>query len=400
MVTVHDVVVKHLVRCQRLVIDTHALHEQVRAHRLEFKLATDVKVHLVQPLRRGRLLPVHIEADQRPLLVRLHVRVEHIGNADIRSRLELRTHRVLVAQHLSGIHRLRHHAGKELGLLRGHHQPVTVAVIQLSKAGDQLRIRVRHVGRAVFYLQCHAHVADGKPLGLVRLVERAITAVCRQGHARTAGQQQAVLVPAASCAVFVHAPQHITEFHPFVPAHPAFRVVFRVASPEGIERAHGIRCQRGFNVGVRCGVHLHLKHGITARHTVIQRFHVHVRPPVVAGLTALQQVFLHHTAPVGYFHTGRVRIPLIAGIGKVPRRELLGLQYGVLPITLEPRCPVVEHHAGIGRHTFPGFQQGQVVYLAHHAGVLVQRIGFHHVHALPHFAQRNGDVLLLDTGTG
>ncbi len=178
-------------------------------------------------------------------------------------------------------------------------------------------------------------------------------------------------MPAASCAVFVHAPQHITEFHPFVPAHPAFRVVFRVASPEGIERAHGIRCQRGFNVGVRCGVHLHLKHGITARHTVIQRFHVHVRTPVAAGLTALQQVFLHHTTPAGHFHTGRVRIPVIAGIREVPRRELLGLQYGVLPVTLEPCRPVVEHHAGIGRHTFLGFQQGQVVYLAHHAGVLV-----------------------------
>ena len=400
MVAVHDVVVKHLVRSQRLVIDAHALHVQVSPLRFKLQLAPDVEVHLVQPLRGGRLLPVHIEADQRPLLVGLHVRIEHVSDADILTGFKLRTHRVLIAQDLTGIHRLRHHAGKELRLLRGHHQPVTVAVLQGAQTGDQLRVGVSHVGRAVFYLQRHAHVADGKTLGLVRLVERAITAVCRQCHARTAGQQQAVLVPAASCAVFVHAPQHITEFHPFVPAHPAFRVVFRVASPEGIERAHGIRCQRGFNVGVRCGVHLHLKHGITARHTVIQRFHVHVRTPVAAGLTALQQVFLHHTAPAGHFHTGRVRIPVIAGIREVPRRELLCLQYGVLPVTLEPCRPVVEHHAGIGRHTFPGFQQGQVVYLAHHAGVLVQRIGFHHVHALPHFTQRNGDVLLLDTGTG
>ena len=114
----------------------------------------------------------------------------------------------------------------------------------------------------------------------------------------------------------------------------------------------------------------------------------------------MQQVFLHHAAPVGHFHTGRVRIAVIAGIREVPCRELLCLQHRVFPVTLEPRCPVAEHQAGIRRHTFPGFQQGQVVYLAHHAGVLVQRIGFHHVHALPHFTQRNGDVLLLDTGTG
>ena len=93
---------------------------------------------------------------------------------------------------------------------------------------------------------------------------RAVTAVSGQGHTCTTGQQQAVLVPAATGTIFVHAPQHVPELHTLVTAHPACRVVFRVASPEGVKRTHGIRCQRGFNVRVRCGVHLHLKHGIAA----------------------------------------------------------------------------------------------------------------------------------------
>ena len=158
-------------------------------------------------------------------------------------------------------------------------------------------------------------------------------------------------MPAATCPVFVHAPQHVPELHPLVTAHPACRVVFRVAAPEGIKRTHGIRCQRSFNVGVRCRVHLHLKHGITARHAVVQRFHIYVRPPVAAGLAALQQVFLHHTALIRYFHAGRVRIAVIAGIRKAPCRKLLCLQHRAFPVELESRSPVAEHHAGIGRHT-------------------------------------------------
>jgi len=264
VVAVHDVVVQHLVRGQRLVIDTHALHVQVGTCRLKFQLALNVKIHLVEPLGSSRLFTVHIETDQRALFVGLHVRIEHVGNADIRTRLELGTHRVFIAQHLSGIHRLGHHTGQELGLFRSHNQPVPVAVAQLPQAGDQLGIRIRHVGRAVFYLQRHAHVTDGKSLGLVRLVEGAVTAVSGQGHTCTTGQQQAVLVPAATGTIFVHAPQHVPELHTLVTAHPACRVVFRVASPEGVKRTHGIRCQRGFNVRVRCGVHLHLKHGIAA----------------------------------------------------------------------------------------------------------------------------------------
>ena len=157
-------------------------------------------------------------------------------------------------------------------------------------------------------------------------------------------------MPAATGTVFVHAPQHVPELHALVTAHPACRVVFRVASPEGVKRTHGIRGQGGFNVGVRCGVHLHLKHGITARHAVVQRFHVHVGPSVAAGLTALQQVFLHHAAPVGHFHTGRVRIAVIAGIREVPCRKLFRLQYRAFPVALEPCRPVAEHQAGIGSH--------------------------------------------------
>ena len=264
MVAVHDVVVQHLVRGQRLVVDTHTLHVQVGTCRFELQLALNVKIHLVEPLGSSRLFTVHIETDQRALFVGLHVRIEHVGNADIRTRLELGTHRVFIAQHLSGIHRLGHHTGQELGLFRSHNQPVPVAVVQLPQAGDQLRIRVRHVGRAVFYLQCHAHITNSKAFGFVRLVEGAVPTVSGQGHTRTTGQQQAVLVPAATGTIFVHAPQHVPELHALVTAHPACRVVFRVASPEGVKRTHGIRCQRGFNVRVRCGVHLHLKHGIAA----------------------------------------------------------------------------------------------------------------------------------------
>ena len=400
MVAVHDVVVQHLVRGQRLVIDTHALHVQVGTRRLKFQLALNVKIHLVEPLGSSRLFTVHIETDQRALFVGLHVRIEHVGNADIRTRLELGTHRVFIAQHLSGIHRLGHHTGQELGLFRSHNQPVPVAVVQLPQAGDQFRIRVRHVRRAVFYLQRHAHITNSKAFGFVRLVEGAVPTVSGQGHACTAGQQQAVLVPAASCPVFVHAPKHVPELHALVTAHPACRVVFRVASPESIKRTHRIRGQRGFNVRVRCGVHLHLKHGITARHTIVQRFHIYVGPPIVSGLAALQQVFLHHTALVRYFHAGRVRIAVIAGIRKAPCRELLCLQHRVFPVTLEPRCPVAEHHAGIGRHTCSGLQQGQVMNLACHTGVLVQGIGFHHVRSVLHLCQGDGHVLLLYTASG
>ena len=384
MVAVHDVVVQHLVRGQRLVIDAHALHVQVGTRRLELQLALDIEVHLVQPLRGSRFLTVHIETDERPLFVRLHIGIEYVGNADVRARLELRTHRVLIAQHLSGIHRLGHHTGQELGLFRSHNQPVPIPVVQLSQTGDQLRIRVRHVGRAVFYLQRHAHIAYGKPFGLLRLVEGTVTAVSRQGHACTAGQQQAVLVPAATGTVFVHAPQHVPELHALVTAHPACRVVFRIASPESIERAHGIRGQGGFYVGVRCGVYLHLKHGIAARHTVVQRFHVHVRPSVAAGLTALEQVFLHNAVPIHHLHTCRVRITLVAGIREVPGSELLGLQLRMFPVALESGSPVAEHHADIGRHTCSGLQQGQVMNLACHTGVLVQGIGFHHVRSVLH----------------
>ena len=400
MVAVHDVVVQHLVRGQRLVIDTHALHVQVGTCRLKFQLALNVKIHLVEPLGSSRLFTVHIETDQRALFVGLHVRIEHVGNADIRTRLELGTHRVFIAQHLSGIHRLGHHTGQELGLFRSHNQPVPVAVVQLPQAGDQLRIRVRHVGRAVFYLKCHAHITNSKAFGFVRLVEGAVPTVSGQGHTCTTGQQQAVLVPAATGTIFVHAPQHVPELHALVTAHPACRVVFRVAAPEGVKRTHGIRCQRGFNVRVRCGVHLHLKHGITARHTIVQRFHVHVRPSVAAGLTALQQVFLHHAAPVGHFHTGRVRIAVIAGIREVPCRELLCLQHRVFPVTLEPRCPVAEHHAGIRCHTSACLQQRNVMHPAHHTGVLMLRVGFHHVRTLLHLCQGDGHVLLLHTAAG
>ena len=400
MVAVHDVVVKHLVRGQRLVIDAHALHVQVSPLRFKLQLAPDVEVHLVQPLRGGTFLTVHIEADQRALFVRLHVRVEHVGNADVRARLELRTHRVLIAQHLSGIHRLGHHTGQELGLFRSHNQPVPVAVVQLSQAGNQFRVRVRHVGRAVFYLQRHAHITDGKSLRLVRFVEGAVPAIGSQGHACTAGQQQSVLVPAASCTVFVHAPQHVPKLHPLVTAHPACRVVFRVASAESIKRTHRIRCQRGFNVGVRCGVHLHLKHGITARHAVVQRFHIYVGPPVAAGLTTLQQVFLHHTALIGHFHAGRVRIAVIAGIRKAPCRELLCLQHRAFPFSLEPCRAVAEHHAGIGRHTAACLQQRNVMHLAHHTGVLMLCVGFHHVRTFLHLRQGDGHVLLLHPAAG
>ena len=400
VVAVHDVVVQHLVRGQRLVIDTHALHVQVGTCRLKFQLALNVKIHLVEPLGSSRLFTVHIETDQRALFVGLHVRIEHVGNADIRTRLELGTHRVFIAQHLSGIHRLGHHTGQELGLFRSHNQPVPVAVVQLPQAGDQLRIRIRHVGRAVFYLKCHAHITNSKAFGFVRLVEGAVPAVSGQGHTCTTGQQQAVLVPAATGTIFVHAPQHVPELHALVTAHPACRVVFRVASPEGVKRTHGIRCQRGFNVRVRCGVHLHLKHGIAARHTVVQRFHVHVRPSVAAGLTALQQVFLHHAAPVGHFHTGRVRIAVIAGIREVPCRELLCLQHRVFPVTLEPRCPVAEHQAGIRCHTSACLQQRNVMHPAHHTGVLMLRVGFHHVRTLLHLCQGDGHVLLLHTAAG
>ena len=45
-------------------------------------------------------------------------------------------------------HRLGHHTGQELGLFRSLNQPVPVAVVQLPQAGDQLGIRIRHVGRA------------------------------------------------------------------------------------------------------------------------------------------------------------------------------------------------------------------------------------------------------------
>ncbi|VYT53088.1 Uncharacterised protein [Bacteroides ovatus] len=384
VIAVHDVVVQHLVRGQRLVIDAHALHVQVGTRRLELQLALDIEVHLVQPLRGSRFLTVHIETDERPLFVRLHIGIEYVGNADVRARLELRTHRVLIAQHLSGIHRLGHHTGQELGLFRGHNQPVPVPVVQLSQAGDQFRVRVRHVGRAVFYLQRHAHVTDGKPFGLLRLVEGAVSTIGGQSHASTAGQQQAVLVPAATGTVFVHAPKHVPELHPFVTAHPAGRVVFRVASPEGIERAHGIRGQGGFNVGVRCRVHLHLKHGIAARHTIVQRFHVHVRPSVAAGLTALEQVFLHNAVPIHHLHTCRVRITLVAGIREVPGSELLGLQPRMFPVALESGSPVAEHHAGIRCHTSACLQQRNVMHPAHHTGVLMLRVGFHHVRTFLH----------------
>ena len=400
VVAVHDVVVQHLVRGQRLVVDAHTLHVQVGTCRLKFQLALDVKIHLVEPLGSSRLFTVHIETDQRALFIGLHVRIEHVGNADIRTRLELGTHRVFIAQHLSGIHRLGHHTGQELGLFRGHNQPVPVAVVQLPQAGDQLRIRVRHVGRAVFYLKCHAHITNSEAFGFVRLVEGAVPTVSGQGHTCTAGQQQAVLVPAATGTIFVHAPQHVPELHALVTAHPACRVVFRVTSSEGVKHTHGIRCQRGFNVWVRCGVHPHLKHGITARHTIVQRFHVHVRPSVAAGLTALQQVFLHHAAPVGHFHTGRVRIAVIAGIREVPCRELLCLQHRVFPVTLEPRCPVAEHHAGIRCHTAACLQQRNVMHPAHHTGVLMLCVGFHHVRTFLHLRQRDSHVLLLHPAAG
>ena len=400
MVAVHDVVVQHLVRGQRLVIDAHALHVQVGTCRFELQLALDVKIHLVEPLGSSRLFTVHIETDQRALFVGLHVRIEHVGNADIRARLELGTHRVLIAQHLSGIHRLGHHTGQELGLFRSHNQPVPVAVVQLPQAGDQFRIRVRHVRRAVFYLQRHAHITNSKAFGFVRLVEGAVPTVSGQGHACTAGQQQAVLVPAATCPVFVHAPQHVPELHALVTAHPACRVVFRVASPEGIKRTHRIRCQRSFNVGVRCGVHPHLKHGITARHTVVQRFHIYVGPPVAAGLAALQQVFLHHTALIGHFHAGRVRIAVITGIRKTPCRELLCLQHRAFPVALESRSPVAEHHARIGRHTAACLQQRNVMHPAHHTGVLMLCVGFHHVRTFLHLRQRDSHVLLLHPAAG
>ena len=314
--------------------------------------------------------------------------------------MELRTHRVLIAQHLSGIHRLGHHAGQELGLLRSHNQPVPVAIVQLPQTGDQLGIRVRHVRRAVFNLQRHAHVTDGKSLRFVRLVEGAVPTISGQGHTCTTGQQQAVLVPAASCTVFVHAPQHVPELHPLVTAYPACRVVFCVAAPEGVKRTHGIRCQRGFNVGVRCGVHPHLKNGITARHAVVQRFHVHVGPPVTAGLAALQQVFLHHTALVRYFHAGRVRIAVITGIRKAPCRELLCLQHRAFPFSLEPCRAVAEHHAGIGRHTAASLQQRNVMHLAHHTGVLMLCVSFHHVRTFLHLRQRDSHVLLLHPAAG
>ena len=207
-------------------------------------------------------------------------------------------------------------------------------------------------------------------------------------------------MPAATGTVFVHAPQHVPELHPLVTAHPAGRVVFRVAAPEGIKRTHGIRCQRSFNVGVRCRVHLHLKHGITARHAVVQRFHVHVRPPVAAGLAALQQVFLHHTALIGHFHAGRVRIAVIAGIRKAPCRKLLCLQHRAFPVALESRSPVAEHHAGIGRHTAACLQQRNVMHLAHHTGVFMLCVGFHHVRTFLHLRQGDGHVLLLHPAAG
>ena len=400
MVAVHDVVVQHLVRGQRLVIDTHALHVQVGTCRLKFQLALDVKIHLVEPLGSSRLFTVHIETDQRALFVGLHVRIEHVGNADIRARLELGTHRVFIAQHLSGIHRLGHHTGQELGLFRSHNQPVPVAVVQLPQAGDQLRIRVRHVDRAVFYLKCHAHITNSKAFGFVRLVEGAVPTVSGQGHTCTTGQQQAVLVPAATGTVFVHAPQHVPELHALVTAHPACRVVLRIASPESIERTHGIRGQGGFNVGVRCGVHLHLKHGIAARHTIVQRFHVHVRSSVAAGLTALQQVFLHNAVPIHHLHTCRVRITLVTGIREVPGSELLGLQLRMFPVALESGSPVAEHHAGIRCHTAACLQQRNVMHPAHHTGVLMLRVGFHHVRTLLHLCQGDGHVLLLHTAAG
>ena len=114
----------------------------------------------------------------------------------------------------------------------------------------------------------------------------------------------------------------------------------------------------------------------------------------------MQQVFLHHAAPVGHFHTGRVRIAVIAGIREVPCRELLCLQHRVFPVTLEPRCPVAEHQAGIRCHTSACLQQRNVMHPAHHTGVLMLRVGFHHVRTLLHLCQGDGHVLLLHTAAG
>ena len=86
--------VQHLVRGQRpVVIDAHALHVQVGTW-------PDLNSNW---LRMSKFtLSSHLEAADShrsppktaPLFVGLHGRIEHAGNADIRTRLELGTHRV------------------------------------------------------------------------------------------------------------------------------------------------------------------------------------------------------------------------------------------------------------------------------------------------------------------
>ena len=236
VVPVHYIVIQHLVIRQRLVVDTDAFYRQIGTGGVKLQLALDVEIHLVQPFGGRRFLAVHIKADERPLLVRLRDRIEHVSDPDVLARLELRSHRVLITDHLSGVHRLGHHARQELRLLGGHYQAIPVAVRQFTQAGNQFGFGVRHVVGRVFDLQRHAHVTDAVADRLVRLVEGTVAAIGRKRHAGTVAKQQAVFVPARTRAVLVHAPKHVFKHHVFVTAYPGSGVVLRITTPKGIER--------------------------------------------------------------------------------------------------------------------------------------------------------------------
>ena len=119
------------------------------------------------------------------MLVRLRDRIEHISDPDILARLELRSYRVLIADQLPGVHSLGHHARQELGLLRGYHQAIPVAVRQFTKTGDQFGFRIRHVVRTIFDFQRHTHIPDAVADRFLRLVKRAVSAIGRKRHAGT-----------------------------------------------------------------------------------------------------------------------------------------------------------------------------------------------------------------------
>ena len=335
MVPVHYIVIQNLVIRQRLVIDADALYRQIGTGGVELQFALDVEIHLVQPFGGRRFLAVHIETDERPLLVRLRDRIEHVSDPDVLARLELRSHRVLIADQLPGVHRLGHHARQELGLLRGYHKAIPVAVRQFTKTGDQFGFRIRHVVRTIFDFQRHSHIPDAVADRLLRLVKRAVATIGRKRHAGTVAEQQAVFIPARTGTVLVHAPKHILKRHVLVTAYPGSGVVLRITTPESIERTDRVRRQRGLDVRMRGRYHVKRNFRRATGQRIILRFGVYVRLTIAARFATKQAVFLQPGTRALHLDSRNVALTVVGGVREIPGGELFRPQDGLLPVRLK-----------------------------------------------------------------